>query len=257
MKYPIILIHGIMLKDVLHFKAFGRIEKMLKLQGYRVYTSPHDGLGTISGNAEQIKSFIFEVLEKEKNTKVNIIAHSKGGLDALYMIDRLDMTKYVASITFLSTPHKGSVIASKLYTLPKLFRNSIAFSLDLIYRIAGDKQPNALEVCRSLMLSEENVFECFHSHDGIYMQSFSSEMKNGKDDFVMRIPLHFSRHYEGKPTDGMVSADSAQYGNYRGNATEHSISHSQIVDFMLHKSKKEKVYGFYSKLCRELEEFGF
>lgn len=257
MNYPIILVHGVMMKDVLHFKAFGKIEKLLREQGYIVYTSPHDGLGTIENNAKQIKDFILKVLREENVDKVNIIAHSKGGLDTLHMIDRLEMSEHVASLTFLSTPHKGSVIASKLYSMPKFFRNTIAFFLNLTYRIAGDKRPDSLEVCRSLMLSDNHVLECFDTHDGIYMQSFSSEMTKSRDDFVMGIPLLFSRHFEGKPSDGMVSVESSQFGNYRGNATEHSISHLQIVDFMTTKSKKEKVYAFYTSLCKELEEFGF
>ncbi|MBR2611475.1 MAG: hypothetical protein IKC72_00265 [Clostridia bacterium] len=257
MKYPIILVHGIMLKDVWHFKAFGKIGKMLKDQGYHVYTSPHDGLGTIENNAQQIKAFILEIMEKEEVSKVNIIAHSKGGLDSLYMIDRLEMSEHVASVTFLSTPHKGSIIATKLYSMPKIIRNFLAFCLNITYKIAGDKKPDALAVCESLKRSDSNVFECFESHDGIYMQSYSSEMERSRDDFVMGIPFLFSRHFEGEPSDGMVSVESSIYAIYRGNATEHSISHSQIVDFMVNKSKKEKVYGFYMTLCNELEEFGF
>ena len=46
-KYPIILVHGIVLKDWSFFKAFGRIEKVLKEEGYTVYTSNTDGFGTI------------------------------------------------------------------------------------------------------------------------------------------------------------------------------------------------------------------
>lgn len=257
MKYPIILVHGIMLKDIWHFKAFGKIEKILKSKGYHVYTSPHDGLGTIENNANQIKTFVLNIMEKENAQKVNIIAHSKGGLDSLYMIDRLHMSQHVASVTFLSTPHKGSIVASKLYEMPKLFRNPLAFWLNVIYKFAGDKKPDALAACKSLKRSDNLVFECFESHDGIYMQSYSSEMEKSQDDFVMGIPLLFSRHFEGEPSDGMVSVESSRYANYRGNATEHSISHTQIVDFMVNKNKKEKVYGFYTALCEELEKLGY
>ena len=109
-KYPLILVHGIMLKDILHFRAFGKIEHILRKSGHSTYTSNHDGLGSIENNAAQLASYINNVLEKENADKVNIIAHSKGGLDALYMIDRLGMSKKVASVTFLCTPHKGSII---------------------------------------------------------------------------------------------------------------------------------------------------
>ena len=114
-KYPVILVHGIMMKDLGHVKAFGRIEHNLRSEGYSVYTADHDGLGTIENNAAQLKRFLEGIMEKEGVDKVNLIAHSKGGLDSLYMIDRLGMSGAVASVTFLSTPHKGSVIAEVLY----------------------------------------------------------------------------------------------------------------------------------------------
>ena len=57
-KYPILLAHGIVVKDFKYFKAFGRIEKTLKDAGYIVYTSNTDGFGTIDGNALQLKEQI-------------------------------------------------------------------------------------------------------------------------------------------------------------------------------------------------------
>ena len=257
MKYPIVLVHGIILKDFWHFKAFGKIEKILKEQGYHVYTADHDGLGTIQSNAEQLKEFVNRVLEKEGVKRVNLICHSKGGLDSLYMIDRLSMSAKVASVTFLCTPHKGSPIATRLYEMPKWIRNSLAIWLNFVYKLLGDKRPNALEVCRSLKSTPEDILKCFEPHDGIYMQSYASELSSSRDDFVMGIPLIFSRMYEQVPSDGMVSYHSSQYANFRGNCIEDSISHSQIVDFCTGKSKKEKIYTFYSTLCAELASFGY
>ena len=46
-KYPIILVHGIVVKDFKKFKAFGKIEKILKDEGFIVYTATTDGFGTI------------------------------------------------------------------------------------------------------------------------------------------------------------------------------------------------------------------
>ena len=50
-KYPIILVHGIVVKDFKKFKAFGKIEKILKNEGFIVYTATTDGFGTIENNA--------------------------------------------------------------------------------------------------------------------------------------------------------------------------------------------------------------
>ena len=90
-KYPIILVHGIIIKDIKFIKSFGNIDRILRIQGHHVYKSNVDGVGTIENNASMLKEEILSILEKEKVDKVNIIAHSKGGLDSKYMIQQLGM----------------------------------------------------------------------------------------------------------------------------------------------------------------------
>lgn len=262
-KYPIVLVHGIALKDVKFFKAFGHIESLLGENGYRATTAPTDGFGSIENNAEQLRAYIRKVMEREGVDKVNLIAHSKGGLDSRYMIDRLGMADHVASLTFLCTPHKGSKLASRLYALPRVIKYPIAGWLHTLYRIFGDKHPEVLTVCRQLQYTPDGALESLHfgpqdDHDGIFMQSYATVMERSRDDFIMGIPHLFSRRWEnGAPTDGMVSLESSQYANYRGVCTEGSVSHSEIVDFMVKKSKKEKIYAFYLSLCEELAERGY
>lgn len=255
-KYPIILVHGIMIKDFKKFKAFGKIEKILTLAGYKVYTARIDGLGTIKDNALQLKWQIISILDKEQISKVNLIAHSKGGLDSKYMIEHLDMENKVASLTTLCTPHKGSVIASILLKLPKFLIKLIAWWLNLLYKIAGDKHPNAYQVCKELQ-QIDNIEDEIMFSSNVYCQSYSSTMEKSQDDFIMGIPLIFSKYFEKKASDGLVSVDSSKFAIYKGNALEESISHTEIVDFMVKKKKKEKIYHFYNQLCQELIEMGF
>lgn len=222
-----------------------------------MYTATTDGFGTIKSNAQQLKKFIEKVLEKENVDKVNIIAHSKGGLDSKYMITSLDMEDSVASLTTICTPHKGSPIASKLLKLPKWLLKFISFWINFWYKIFGDEQPNCLEVCRELRrvnLEEEVVLKI---SDKVYCQSYSSKMKKSTDNFLMGIPYAFSVYFEHVETDGMVPVDSCVFGEYKGYAIDDSISHSEIIDFMVKRKKKEKVYKFYISVCEELMKRGF
>ncbi|MBQ9733600.1 MAG: triacylglycerol lipase, partial [Clostridia bacterium] len=98
-KYPIVLVHGVALKEKKHFKAFGRIKEKLCQRGYDVYIADTDGFGTIENNGVQLKDFIYRVLDSTGAEKVNIIAHSKGGLDSKYMISELGREEKVASLT--------------------------------------------------------------------------------------------------------------------------------------------------------------
>lgn len=256
-KYPFILVHGIVLKDIKFFKAFGRIEKILKQAGLTVYTAKTDGFGTVENNAAQLKEEVLRVLAAEGAEKVNIIAHSKGGLDARYMIERLGAENTVASLTTLCTPHKGSQIATKILRLPKFLTKIIAFWVNLVYRIFGDKNPDSLSVCKQLQSITDVGGDTLNFSDKVYCQSYSATMKRSRDDFIMGIPLMFSKRFEKDFSDGLVSVESAKFGEYRGNCLEESVSHSEIVDFMARRKKKEKIYAFYRQLCSDLSQKGF
>ena len=165
MKYPILLVHGVALKNLKYFKAFGNIEKNLKNKGYKVYTSTQDGFGTIENNALQLKDQINEILKIENVTKINLIAHSKGGLDARYLIENLNMEDKIASLTTLCTPFKGSIIASLLFKLPNFIKKTIAFFINTTYKIFKDEKPDALKVCEELKKHDYIQIEyIYHNH---------------------------------------------------------------------------------------------
>lgn len=257
-KYPIILAHGIVVKDFKYFKAFGKIEKALKDAGYEVYTSCTDGFGTVEGNAQQLKEQIQDILAKHNVDKVNIIAHSKGGLDSRYMIEKLDMENSVASLTTICSPHRGSRLATKLYALPKWLLKFVAFWINLWYKICGDKHPNSLEVLRQLKEIPNEEYEDAVKCKNVYSQSYSAIMKKSSDDFVMGVPLRIIQKIEkDDQSDGLVSVESSKWAEYKGNCIDQPVSHSQLIDFMVGKQTREKIHGFYLSICKDLTERGF
>lgn len=253
-KYPVILVHGIALKDSKVFRSFGKIDKKLKEQGYCVYVSRQDGFGTTANNAQQLKAEIERILQTENAEKVNLIAHSKGGLDCKYLISELCMEDKIASLTTLCTPHKGSPVASKIMKLPKFMLKFVAFWIDLWYKICGDKNPDSYAVCNELQKRDD---EPLAVSDKVFCQSFSTTMTNAKDNFVMSIPRLFFRQADNVENDGLVSVESAMFANYRGSCIDEPVSHGQIVDFMAPKSKRERIYAFYLQICKELEDMGY
>ena len=244
-----------MVKHFRRFRAFGKIEHVLDNEGHLVYVATHDGFGSIENNAEQLKEYILKVLEETGAEKVNLIGHSKGGLDSKYLITHLGMEDKIASLTTLATPHKGSIIASTIWRLPLWIRKVIAFFINTFYRILGDKNPDAMKACEQLRRVDESE-ETLGFSEAVYCQSYSTTLKRGRDCFLMAIPHKIHKHYENVANDGLVSQDSTKFGNYRGECLNISISHSQIVDFAAKKSDREQIFEFYKKMCRELEEMG-
>ena len=258
-RFPIVLVHGLGMKDTFFMKSWGWIDRILRVQGYTVYKSNVDGFGTVESNAKQLKEEIGKILEETGAEKVNIIAHSKGGLDAKYMIQQMDMAKQVASLTTLCTPHKGSPIASFVMRFPRAAVKYAAFWVNLAYRILGDKTPDSFTACEELKRTESLEEETVNVADGVLCQSFSTAIRPGEEaaDFVMTIPMMFSRFIEkGRITDGLVPRDSAIFGKYRGDCVDGSISHTEIVDFMVRDKKRDKIFAFYSALCEELANAG-
>lgn len=255
-KYPIVLVHGIALREMKLLRAFGRIEKTLKDAGYDVYTADTDAFGSIENNAAQLKETVIGILRTTGSEKVNIIAHSKGGLDTKYMLKSLDTEDLVASFTTLCTPHKGSAIATHIWNLPRWLKRILAFFINTFYKIAGDKNPDSMKVCEQLTSHEEDGTAITFS-DKVYCQSYSTRITKKRDSILMAVPMVIYKRTDGSENDGMVSVESAKFENYRGECLDEAVSHTQIVDFFAKRKHRKRVLSFYIDLCRELADMGY
>ena len=255
-KYPIILVHGIAIRESKLIKAFGKIEENLTESGYEVYTAGIDAFGTIENNAEQLKEIILRILRDTKKDKINVIAHSKGGLDTKYMITNLGMEDRIASLTTLCTPHKGSSVATRIWNLPMWMKKTLAFFINGFYRMIGDKNPDSLKVCEQLKTNDDTVSELPFS-DKVYCQSFSTRLVSGKDCVLMAVPMIICNQSNETENDGVVSSESAKFERYRGDCLDESVSHTQIVDLLARRKSRKRILDFYVGLCDELTEMGF
>ena len=118
MKYPILMLHGMGFRDDGRIGYWGRIPKALESAGYKVYYGRQDSSASIEVNARQIADSLEEILKSVNTDKVNIIAHSKGGLEARYLASALGYGDRIASISTLSTPHNGSKTVDRLMRFP-------------------------------------------------------------------------------------------------------------------------------------------
>ena len=85
-KYPILMVHGMGFRDRKYLNYWGRIPKILKENGADIYYGHQDSNGSIETNAYVLKDTVVDILTGTGADKVNIIAHSKVGLDARYMV---------------------------------------------------------------------------------------------------------------------------------------------------------------------------
>lgn len=259
-KYPIILVHGVGFRDFRHFNYWGRIPRELIRYGASIYYGNQEAFGTIEYNGEDIKKKILEVIEKTGCEKVNIIAHSKGGLDSRYAISILGMDKYTASLTTISTPHRGCLFVDKMCRLPEKLHRGVAKFYDNMFKRLGDKNPDFYGATHQFTTHNSKEFnEKVIDSPEVYYQSYISVMKDCLSDVLLTIPYCFIKKVD-EENDGLVSISSAKWGNFKGvirNKYHRGISHGDIIDLKRQDYKGFDVIEFYIQLVSELKEMGF
>ena len=266
-RYPIFLVHGVGFRDRRHLCYWGRIPKILEEGGATIAYGGQDSWGETAHNAEILKKSLLEYISKTGCEKVNIIAHSKGGVEARYLAAALGGAPHIASITTISSPHHGSKIMDTLLKFPNWMFCATAFFINLWFRLLGDKNPDFHAACHQLTSTYMTDFNNkYPDVAGIYYQSYASAMKNSFSDIFMCLPHFFVNLTDGE-SDGLVSVSSAAWTNFKGvwrGTTSRGISHADSVDMRRRRFTKKPSAGNVSDICscyaelvRELKLSGF
>lgn len=273
--YPIVLLHGVGYRDdMLMLNSWGRIPKTLQAAGARVFQGGLDAWNSHENSALALQPNIKQILSQTGSAKVNIIAHSKGGLEARYLISKLDMADKVASLTTVCTPHHGSAVADLVAgDIPdtenllsvnffKRLAQRLGFgAMDILARITGDKSPQAGMAIKQLTrkyLAEFNR----HVPDmpGVYYQSYGTLMRRPIDDPVFAATHVLLKRLEGD-NDGMVSTLSCQWGRFRGligdSNPDRGLSHGDLVDYRGLLLTHFNIPAVYLEIVKDLKQQGF
>ena len=265
-KYPILLVHGMGFRDYKRISYWGRIPKMLESLGCQVFFGGQDSNADIETNGRHLASRIEQILKETGAEKVNIIAHSKGGLDSRYAISKLGMADKVASLTTMLTPHHGSKTIDKLLKIPRpLFRFGCFFA-DVWFRVLGDRHPRTYAVIESFSTESARRFNAeVTDSDSVYYQSYAFVMKRATSDGLMWFQYLFVKRFDGE-NDGLLSPESVKWGEFRGiyrGAGRRGISHCDEIDLRRRRLSKKKGEGvcdivdLYCDAVRDLAEKGF
>ena len=226
MTYPIVLAHGVCRFDFLWNESldidnnddpdldklhyFKGLRTMLMSKGFSVHHSKVSWGASVDKRAADLKDNVLKILETTRAGKVNLIAHSMGGLDARHMLfndrNRGKIHERVASLTTVATPHRGTPFAD--WGLKNL--NLLAGIIQKIgLDIAGLKDLQT-DVCQAYnALPEVRAFET-NCADTIMFQTFA-----GKQNFLgvlgpLKISCGIIEQKEGA-NDGLVSVQSAKW----------------------------------------------
>ncbi len=108
-KLPVLLIHGYMADA----SVWNKWVDLLKKDGISAYPitfkQSDDKCGSAAEHAKELSKIIGQIKDETGQNKINIVGHSKGGLDArVYLANE---TKDVANLVMIGTPNAGSPLA--------------------------------------------------------------------------------------------------------------------------------------------------
>jgi uncharacterized alpha/beta hydrolase family protein len=106
---PVILIHGY-LADASTWNKWNDLLKKDGISAYPItFNQSDDRCGSASDHAKELATKIAQIKNQTGQSKVNIVGHSKGGLDArVYLASG---AQGVANLIMIGTPNSGSPIA--------------------------------------------------------------------------------------------------------------------------------------------------
>ena len=260
-KYPILLVHGVFFRDTKYFNYWGRIPRELEINGASIFYGNHSSAASVADSAAELKERIDEILAQAGADKVNIIAHSKGGLDCRYAIAKLGIADRVASLTTVNTPHKGCLFADHLLTkIPINIKDKVARAYNSALKKFGEAEPDFLAAVGDLTdVSCNRLNDELPAPEGIYCQSIGSVLTKATGG---KFPLNFSyplvKHFSGE-NDGLVSVDSFEWGErftLLKNSKKRGISHGDMIDLNRENIDGFDVREFYVNLVGELKNKG-
>ncbi|MBQ9801938.1 MAG: triacylglycerol lipase [Clostridia bacterium] len=260
-KYPILLVHGVFFRDWKHLNYWGRIPGELQYHGARVYYGEHQSAGSVARSAEELLARVKAIVAETGCEKVNIIAHSKGGLDCRYALSELGMEPYVASLTTVNSPHRGCLFADRLLQLaPPEMQEQIAAAYNRAARKLGDQSPDFLAAVKDLTAEAcEARNNRLKYPEGIFCQSFGSRLNDGKSArFPLNLSYRFVRYFDGA-NDGLVGESSFAFGARYHLITvqgARGVSHGDVIDLNRENIAEFDVREFYVQLVHDLKEKG-
>jgi triacylglycerol lipase len=261
-KYPILLVHGIFFRDTKYLNYWGRIPKYLIENGATIFYGNQESARTVEDAANELAKRIQEITKEYHVDKVNIIAHSKGGLDSRYAISNLGIASNVASLTTINTPHHGCIFANYLLQKAPLgLLKRVTKTYNTIFTKLGDTNPDFMHAIKdltdarckelnTLMKDQPNIY--YHS-----ITSYTAKATNGR--FPLNITYPIVKHFDGK-NDGLVAVDSANYWDdftIIDPPKKRGITHADMIDLNRENIDGFDVREFYASLIEDLKRRRF
>jgi len=197
-KLPVLLIHGFN-GDASSWSAWDQLLDHDKIPHKDVTFPINDKCGSVASHAIQLAQIIKNYKQSTHSSKLNIVAHSKGGLDTRkYLTENLN-SRDIANFIMIGTPNTGSPVADKLIKIDKYFNICTPGANDLL---------TYSPIAKSTFTEKHNPYTNYYTIAGNWNPESTDSCNNVKDGQLLFLKL--GAKIIGAPSDGLVPLDSAQ-----------------------------------------------
>jgi triacylglycerol esterase/lipase EstA (alpha/beta hydrolase family)/ferritin-like metal-binding protein YciE len=226
-RFPIVLVHGWTGWDSIgSYEYFYQVPETLRGLGYRVTVVTLDPYNSIEKRSGQLAPQVDQALVDHHARKVDLIAHSQGGLDSRRLISTLGYGDRVSSLVTVATPHRGTAVCDvALGYLPGFTVDMTSVLLNLL-GAAVSQQSDAEASFHDL--SEKYVQEEFNPQTPddprVAYSSWAGQTCGMTDGCGAPVHFEIAITYEillsagnnAGANDGVVAVASAPWGSYHG-----------------------------------------
>ena len=261
-RYPILMVHGVFFRDFKRVNYWGRVPRELELNGATIYYGEHSSAAPVRECGVELKNRIEAIIKETGVEKLNVIAHSKGGLDMRAAINMPGVAEHIATLTTINTPHRGCEFADYLLgKVPESVRENVANAYNMAASKLGDPNPDFVAAVTDLTHSKCAEFnEEVKDNPNVYIQSFGSKINSPMSGrFPLSFTTDFVAHFDG-PNDGLVGIESFPWGSdyhFIENNGHRGISHGDMIDLYRENRDDFDIREFYVQLVADLKKKGY
>jgi len=256
-RFPIVLVHGFNASP--QRNGFGlEVVSALCADGHAVFDPALPPFASVETRSTALADAVDRALSgaaddcgvtpAEPPAKVNLIAHSMGGLDARFLVASLGYGDRVATVTTISTPHRGSAMADMSLGLlgsvdADALRDLAAWLSRPLDSDPGDLDPDMRAAFTALAEKTAPDFNAANPDDGrvVYeswaglsnvagipnvqdepacefkMSLFPDSLERHRMNIILKaIAFVVAHELALRPNDGLVQVASAKWGTFRG-----------------------------------------
>lgn len=285
-RFPIVLAHGFDASPTNRW-GFNGVAEALKADGHIVEVASVPPYNSPEVRAMFLADHVDAVLERTGAPKVNIIAHSMGGLDTRVLVSGMGYGDRVASVTTISSPHRGTNVADVALGLVPGAADKAIDALAKAWGRSFSEVAEDTDVRAALTaLAESSApgFDAEYPADpGVFYQSWAGAssvfgIHNPLDNDACEgkmlahdgasadkmdatlVPMAALTAHGARllPNDGMATVESAKYGKFQGCIpADHLDEVGQVGDVGPDRHTGFDHLRFYRNLSFDLAQQGF